>query len=302
MRKHKRSHFTSLHFIIALPILLWSSSEPRNLTANEHALALKDVAFMTTDLKPGAAVAVRLINKNSPLTRLCYNKECYALTDKWQIIGTDNQTASRPTFLFEDKSNAWTTKKLNIEADLFAMNQKAIKLRLPASVINTLNEESEFIAQDTEKQKQLFRKISNIEWAKNWQAPLGHIHVVSDFASWRIPPNGVPYTHTGVDLRAAAGSQVHAVSDGVVVEANSEVIGGQVVTIDHGQGVTSRYLHLSEFKVKVGDHVKAGDVIALSGSTGRAEAPHLHWEMRIRGVPVDPLSTRQLMARLSGLE
>ena len=72
--------------------------------------------------------------------------------------------------------------------------------------------------------------------------------------------------------------------------------------IDHGYGVMSRYLHLSKFKVAVGDEVKTGDVVGYSGATGRVEAPHLHWEIWVRGQPVNPMSAVRLLAHLADLE
>lgn len=95
--------------------------------------------------------------------------------------------------------------------------------------------------------------------------------------------------HTGLDISAPAGSPVYATADGVVTKARREGAYGNLITIDHGFGLETRYGHLSRFEVKVGDTVKRGDVIGKVGSTGRATAPHLHYEVRVNGRLLNPL-------------
>ena len=91
-------------------------------------------------------------------------------------------------------------------------------------------------------------------------------------------------------IGAAVGSEVHAVRDGTVYfTGNDSCCYGNFIIIAHDEGWSSVYGHLSEFRVKVGDQVKQGDVIGLSGDTGHVTGPHLHFELRLNGVPVDPL-------------
>jgi len=94
--------------------------------------------------------------------------------------------------------------------------------------------------------------------------------------------------HPGIDFRAAAGSDVHSTGAGTVVHAGWAGGYGNMVEIDHGNGVTTRYGHLSEIAVHKGDHVTLGAVLGESGSTGRSTGPHLHYEVRLGGHPVDP--------------
>jgi murein DD-endopeptidase MepM/ murein hydrolase activator NlpD len=111
--------------------------------------------------------------------------------------------------------------------------------------------------------------------------------------------NGVfakDYYHRGVDYAGATGSAVIAPAAGRVAlvgrESQGFKIHGNVVGLDHGQGVTSIYLHLSRINVKEGDFVKAGQVIGAVGSTGAATGPHLHWGLYVDGVSVDPVPWR----------
>jgi murein DD-endopeptidase MepM/ murein hydrolase activator NlpD len=94
--------------------------------------------------------------------------------------------------------------------------------------------------------------------------------------------------HTGMDFRGAVGDPIHATAAGKVVKAGWEGGYGQMVEVDHGEGLSSRYGHLSEIDVSVGQTVKVGQVVGRLGSTGRSTGPHLHYETRINGEAVNP--------------
>ncbi len=94
--------------------------------------------------------------------------------------------------------------------------------------------------------------------------------------------------HAGFDIRAAMGTPVYAAADGLVVEAENGGAYGKVVVIDHGGGYATAYAHLDSRQVEVGQEVKAGEQIALSGRSGNATTPHLHYEVRKNGRPVAP--------------
>jgi murein DD-endopeptidase MepM/ murein hydrolase activator NlpD len=94
--------------------------------------------------------------------------------------------------------------------------------------------------------------------------------------------------HVGLDIAAPLGTAIRAPADGVVIAAGPYPYYGQVIFLDHGGGFTTRYGHLSAADVKKGDRVERGDVIGRVGATGLATGSHLHYEVRINGVPVDP--------------
>jgi len=114
------------------------------------------------------------------------------------------------------------------------------------------------------------------------------------FGSQRID-NGVPMSpHYGVDMAAPTGTPIHAPADGVVTLCDDYYLNGGFTLIDHGQGVSTAYLHQSKRLVKAGDSVKRGQRIGLIGATGRATGPHLHWAMNWFQVKLDPSrSTRK---------
>lgn len=110
----------------------------------------------------------------------------------------------------------------------------------------------------------------------------------SSFGQRSDPFSGEGAFHPGVDLSAAAGTPVHVTADGVVVRAGWAGTYGNLVVVDHGNGVQTYYAHLSQTLVVPGQEVRLGQVVALSGSTGRSTSPHLHYEVRIGGTPVNP--------------
>ena len=109
--------------------------------------------------------------------------------------------------------------------------------------------------------------------------------------------NGVPRApHSGADLRAKTGTPIYAANRGRVVLAKNLFYSGNAVFVDHGLGLYTTYLHLSEIDVAVGDIVERGQQLGLAGATGRVTGPHLHWGLRILNARVDPFS----LVRLGG--
>lgn len=100
--------------------------------------------------------------------------------------------------------------------------------------------------------------------------------------------------HGGIDQRGAAQTPIRAIAAGVVKVTGKYDLRGGTVGMDHGQGLESIYLHMSQVLAKNGDHVAKGDVIGLVGSTGRSTAPHLHWTLYVQGEPVNPLQWMKL--------
>lgn len=117
---------------------------------------------------------------------------------------------------------------------------------------------------------------------------IGQVEFSSGFGVRSDPFLGRPAMHTGLDFRASTGDPVRATAYGKVITAGWSGGYGRMVEIDHGNTLTTRYGHLSEIHVKVGDIIKIGQVIGAVGSTGRSTGPHLHYETRIDGDAVDP--------------
>ena len=112
---------------------------------------------------------------------------------------------------------------------------------------------------------------------------------ISSFYGYRVDPfNGKKVSHDGIDFAGKTGSSVHSVADGIVSWAGMKGGYGGLIEIDHGNGYMTRYAHNKTLKVKSGDRVAKGDVLALMGSTGRSTGPHVHFEVLKDGKPVNP--------------
>lgn len=168
----------------------------------------------------------------------------------------------------------------------------------------TLSVESKFTEPTPEQQKEiaesqqikkdyLGRVTPDREWSGQFIAPANA--AISDvFGSERIFNGKTSSPHLGLDFRVPSGTPVLAMNEGTVLLARPLYFEGNFVVIDHGQGLLTLYLHLSEFKVREGDRVKRGQEVGLSGGTGRATGPHLHVAVRWQGTYLDPASLIRL--------
>ena len=119
--------------------------------------------------------------------------------------------------------------------------------------------------------------------------PVQHLAFTSNFGIRTDPFRGTAAMHAGVDIPGPVGTPVYATADGMVDRAERSGGYGNLVEIDHGKGIATRYGHLSKILVAANQHVKRGELIALMGSTGRSTGSHLHYEVRLDGHAVNPV-------------
>ena len=129
-------------------------------------------------------------------------------------------------------------------------------------------------------QRSLLLSTPSIWPTKGW--------VTSGFGFRKSPFTSLPEKHEGLDIATRKGAKVVAPAEGKVIVSGRTTGYGNMVEIDHGYGLVTRFGHNSKHLVKVGDRVRRGQVIALVGSTGRSTGPHLHYEVLLNGVPVNP--------------
>ena len=128
------------------------------------------------------------------------------------------------------------------------------------------------------------------QWEGLFTSPVPEAIITAPYGDPRSYNGGpVQIYHTGVDFAGTVGTPIQAPANGTVVFNQELALRGNTVILDHGQGVLSAYFHLSETFVTVGDQVSAGQTIAAGGSTGLSTGPHLHWDLRVHGVPVNGL-------------
>ncbi len=134
---------------------------------------------------------------------------------------------------------------------------------------------------------------------KLWTLPFlrpRQAHVTSRFGSGRVFNGRVSSSHLGIDYRGAVGDPIYAANRGVVALVASFFLAGNVVYIDHGDGIVTGYFHMSQPEVAVGDTVERGQEIGLVGATGRVTGPHLHWSARFGAWTIDPADLLSLRA------
>ncbi|NOQ32153.1 MAG: peptidoglycan DD-metalloendopeptidase family protein [Helicobacteraceae bacterium] len=127
------------------------------------------------------------------------------------------------------------------------------------------------------------QKFKDLEMIK----PL-NVKFSDDFGKRRYFNKKPKKPHSGIDLSAKEGTPMMAPLNGVIIEQGNFFFNGNVVFIDHGEGLVTMYCHLSKFKKKKGDRVKKGEIFGLVGKTGRVTGPHLHWGVSLNGNMVDP--------------
>jgi len=139
----------------------------------------------------------------------------------------------------------------------------------------------------TLNRKDLYAAIPAIQPISN-----GHLFAIASGYGLRIHPvYKVLRKHKGIDFAAPTGTAVYATADGQVISRAERFDGyGKMVVIDHGFGYVTRYAHLQDFKVRVGQNIKRGEQIGYVGSTGLSTAPHLHYEILVNGTQIDPVN------------
>jgi murein DD-endopeptidase MepM/ murein hydrolase activator NlpD len=161
-------------------------------------------------------------------------------------------------------------------------------------LVREMHDHMEQVDQASSVQESSFDMLlKSLQSKKNLLAATPSLRPVDGWISsgfgYRVSPfTGRKELHKGLDIATRQGTPIIAPADGLVTYAADKWLMGNMVTIDHGFGMVTRYGHVHKFLKHKGDRVKRGDVIALVGNTGRSTGPHLHYEVRLNGVPVDP--------------
>jgi murein DD-endopeptidase MepM/ murein hydrolase activator NlpD len=177
-------------------------------------------------------------------------------------------------------------KKLYIRARKFPL----VDLGVPEKLGVTAGELVQNLATEQSSLDAIVKILApNIFFSHNFNLPLAdNSRIVAPFGELRKSGDQL-IRHMGIDFGAPKGSAVGAINDGIVREAENDPIYGNTVIVDHGAGIFSLYMHLDSISAKVGQTVKAGQVLGTVGETGYATGPHLHLSIKIDGVSVDPI-------------
>jgi murein DD-endopeptidase MepM/ murein hydrolase activator NlpD len=227
-----------------------------------------------------------------------------ASTKTWFALAGTNLDTSPGTYPLELTATSSTATSRSGKTPLTLTRRFAVVDGKYPKLPGKLSVEGKFTEPDPEQQKQieeasqvkkdyLSRVTPEREWSGQFAAP-ADAEISDVFGIRRVFNGKTQSTHYGLDFRVHTGTPVTAMNDGTVLLARFLYYEGNFVVIDHGQGLLTLYLHLSELKVKEGDAVKRGQVVGLSGGTGRATGPHLDVRVRWQGIYLDPARLLQL--------
>jgi Peptidase family M23 len=261
-----------------------------------------EVELIAPVVQPGRIILARFVPQ--PGVRkvsIRFQEDLYELGPKDQgfenfaLIGLDLGLKPGPldlemTVFFKDGRTAELRRRLHVEERGFPVKKLWVKeqfVRPPPEVQDRIQREAEIL--------DLVYSVTSNKWLGEGAFELPHPgKMAPNFGEKRIY-NDVPRSsHSGVDIAAPYGSPVRASNSGRVVLAKDLYFSGKTVIVDHGLGLFTFYCHFSSLKVRRGEAVKKGSVIAMAGSTGRSTGPHLHWSARLHGSRIDPAALLEL--------
>jgi hypothetical protein len=293
---------TVLYFLIWLPSLGWQPNQ---------------TAAVETNLPQSNALAIswepaQLVNGSPCLFQIKPEKPLKSLSGEWQnrrvffdfdavsgawygFAGVELETPAGQhpltlNFTFANGSRSSSSSAITVGRGAY----RNVTLRVPKKFLEPDAETLARIKQEQELKREVFRRTSQDRfWSGKFSLPVSNITTES-FGVRRTFNGKLQSVHQGLDFRAATGTPVQAMNAGEVILAHEMFYEGGFVVIDHGQGLLTMYMHLSQINVKEGDLMAKAQVIGMSGATGRVTAPHLHVSVRWQSVYLDPATLLNL--------
>jgi hypothetical protein len=247
------------------------------------------------------------------LITIMLHEEASTVTGKWQghpvaffsradhrtwfaLVGVDVEvTPGKYPLTIDSTLMDGTHHALHQDVDVEEAPYEKVPLSVPDKFVEPNAAALKKIAADkTVKDKAFANSDSKPEWTANFRPPLRLAPQSDSFGNQRVFNGKLASVHRGLDYHAKLRTPVAAINSGHVVLAQPLYFEGGCVVIDHGLGLMSVYMHLSKIEVKVGQKVRRGQVVALSGASGRATGPHLHLGVRWEGSYLDPAKLFQI--------
>ncbi|MEJ5351186.1 MAG: M23 family metallopeptidase [Melioribacteraceae bacterium] len=210
------------------------------------------------------------------------------------IFGFDRDAKGKFVLRVEFKNKKTLKYEYKIEKRLYEEQRLTLQKKYetpPKKELSRIKKEARII----KKARAKIGKLKEALFSSGFVYPVDSIKITGLFGSQRIL-NGKPHNiHNGIDFSTNEGDSVYAITDGIVRLAGENFyFNGNFVLLDHGQGLSSIYLHLSKIFVQNGQRIKKGEVIGLAGSTGRSTGPHLHLGVQWFNKRIDPLSLLEI--------
>jgi len=246
-------------------------------------------------IRQGDAFIIKLTGINTsdiPTATVAKNSIPFSVCGKGCFIGMGAMNLDAKTGTYLVKVKAGKMRKNLILTVRKATFQK-ITMTLPEEKVIVSPGDLEIVKEENNRLKSLFLSVSDRLWDGVFLTPIDN-EISTFFGTERIMNKTWTSIHRGIDIKGLEGEEVRASNNGRVVLAQELFFGGNTIILDHGQGIHTVYMHLSQLHVDCGDSVSKGDVIGLLGSTGRSTGPHLHFGVKISDISVNPLSVLKL--------
>ena len=261
-------------------------SEPPDVTVAPPQVGQGETTVLTVKQAGAASASARLLGQRVPLVA----------TDEgvlWCVVGAglfEPLGVKEATVVTRDLAGN-VLAEVTVPFEVVAVERPIDYLTASPSVTAVLTPEAAEIEAALRAYVQFNLFGARPQWEGSIRIPVDEYIPTTTFGEGRSI-NGGPVTgqHSGTDLAAPQGTAIHSAAAGRIAWAGAMPIRGNSVLVDHGAGVVTGYHHLLEWNVEVGQMVEAGEIIAKMGSTGFSTGPHLHWEMTIYGVNVDPMT------------
>lgn len=271
--------------LLVSPDIVWPEILPypfTKITLVPEVVTQGQVTYLTVLLAESGYLEAKFLGSSYQFAAL---KEGYVTILPVSVL----QTVGVFPFKLSVVTDNGTLTELNLPLNIISGNYDSEAINLPPSSTSLLKPNV------TQTEHAFIKEIcSYYEPIKYWQGtfqyPVDEPLVTSAFGTLRSY-NGGPYHsfHRGLDLRGNSSSPIYAAANGKVVLADALQIRGNTVVLNHGLGVCSGYMHLSNILIKKDQEVAAGTLLGYAGNTGLVTGAHLHWEVRIMGAPVNPL-------------
>ncbi|MBA1437875.1 MAG: M23 family metallopeptidase [Epsilonproteobacteria bacterium] len=257
-----------------------------HVTGIDSQVANGKTASITFAKQKGVVYSyVEMGKKKFPIVQVPHDKGSY-----FSLIPVSYYEKAKPQELFVHYKKDGQKQKTMLYLDVVKGSYAFEEIKVDPGKVNPKSKQvRDRIAKEYNEAMKIYNTVTpKLYISKPFILPL-QSKITSDFGKARVYNGSHKGYHSGTDFRAKVGTPIVATNDGKVVFVKDRFYSGGTVIIDHGEGIYSCYFHLSQFKVTKGQMVKRGEVIALSGKSGRVTGPHLHFSARINGIQVDPL-------------
>jgi len=248
-----------------------------------------------SEVNPGDAFVLKIMNvktsqlpaaffNNSPLYFSGCGENCFVAIG---AVGIETEPGVHTIHVVVDDRRG--DLNLNVMSTTFP----EISLTLPEEKVFLSPEDLKRAKMEEERLESIWQIVSDRLWEGSFMLPLEN-DISTSFGVKRIINQKKISVHRGVDIRGKDGEKVKASNRGRVILAEELFFGGNTIILDHGQGIFTVYMHLSEFNVKIGSIVSKGDIIGFVGSSGRTSGSHLHFGVKIQNINTNPVSLAEL--------